>query len=487
MALDLTQWNFTLPPYRHQTLTLEKSHRAIYFGLFLEMGLGKTKITIDNAEWLHRQGLIDGVLVITKKGLHLNWALDEVPLHRWKDKDPWIAVWSYPPSQRLKNTLERMKGNRDALNWFCINVESVRTDEGFAMARSFLKSMKCMLVVDESTIIANPKALQTKSVLALAHSAAYRRVLSGLPVRNSPLDLWSQCQFLDPRSIPHGSFVAFRSDFADERLVRMGTRAFNKVVGYRNLDKLTQLLEPFTLHLRKEDCLDLPPKLYRTVYVELTMMQKKIYRDLRDFMLARLKGGEIISSQSALTILMRLHQISCGHATTDDGKVERLETFRMQMLKDLVQEAVANGRKVIVWSVFIPDIKVIEKELTEVLGPGSVVTYYGATDQDERAEATHKIQKDENTKVIVSNSTGAFGNTWVVPDLNIYYSNSYSLEYRAQSEDRSHRIGQVRTVEYIDLVAKDTVDEKILTALKTKRDLANTVLDDLRLLLEDKA
>ena len=340
-----------------------------------------------------------------------------------------------------------------------------------------LLKKRFLLVIDESTIIKNPKAEQSKWIHKLATYAAYSRILTGTPITQSPLDLWSQCRALSPTALPYPSYTSFKNQFAIEELVYMGPSRpqFMKVVGYKNQEVLRAHLTPFTTRILKKDCLDLPDKVYETRYVELTPEQCRIYKDLSEKCLAQLGGGQQVSVTTALTALLRLQQVALGYVTDDMGNMKPIPSNRIGSLLDLLEE---NPVKTIIFCRFKEDIKRIKASLPEGT---RYVEYHGDIGEQHRSEAIDQFQRDVGVQLFIATDAAARGLTLTAAEHVIYYSQGYSLEKRLQSEDRAHRIGQKKNVLYTDLVARGTVDEKIVQTLLKKQELADSVLNPGRL------
>ena len=331
------------------------------------------------------------------------------------------------------------------------------------------------MVIDESTTIKNPKAKRTKNIIDLAEDAKYRRIMTGSPVTKNPLDLFSQCYFLDPFHLQHESYYSFRMRYAIMKTANISGRKIELVAGFKNLGELSDKLKPFSYRVLKEDCLDLPEKIYMKRHIKLSPEQLKVYDQMRKEAMAILEGKQS-TTVNALTQLMRLQQITCGHFTADDGSIQRIPNNRVSELIDILEETEG---KAIIWAHYQWDIKDIIKEVVKVHGPGSIVDYYGLTPQDERQDNIRKFQDDPRCRFIVGTpSTGGYGITLTAANTVIYYSNGYDLEKRLQSEDRAHRIGQKKSVTYVDLMCDDTVDEKIVKALRKKINIASEVLGE---------
>jgi len=373
------------------------------------------------------------------------------------------------PSRRLKDTL----------NVLVMNVEALSTRKGAAAALRYLDlNPKSIMVVDESTTIKNRTASRTKTVIKCGEKAKYRRILTGSPVTKSPMDLFTQCNFLACEALNFKSYFAFQHRYAVMRKRTMGMKSFNEIVSFQRLEELSGKLGKFSTRVLKEECLDLPPKVYMRRKVEMTVEQKKLYAQMKEFALAQLGDGKLATTANVLTQIMRLHQIACGHfQPDDDAPIEPIKHNRLEELLTICEE---NSGKSIIWATWTHDINTIKEALAKAYGEDSVATYYGATPQDERQEIVRRFQ-DPNDPLrffVGQPSTGGYGITLTEASAVIYYSNSYNLEHRIQSEDRAHRIGQTKSVTYIDLYTPHTIDEKITQALRDKINLAGEVLGE---------
>jgi len=255
-----------------------------------------------------------------------------------------------------------------------------------------------------------------------------------------------------------------------------GGRRVQLVHSYQRLDELADILKGFSYRVLKEDCLDLPDKVYIKREVELSKEQKDAYATMKSAALAQLKG-KLATAPHVLTQMMRLHQITCGFLKNDDDSISDLKNNRMNSLLELLEEVEG---KVIIWANYVHDVEKIVKILCDEYGSDTVVEYYGATSSESRAKAIKSFQ-DPKSKVryfIGNPQTAGYGITLTEAGTVIYYSNGYDLEKRLQSEDRAHRIGQKKSVTYVDLIAPKTVDEKIVKALRNKIDIASQVMGE---------
>ena len=471
------------PSYAHQSSGLSQWRRK-YYALFWEQGLGKTKTSIEQAVMLYLSGEIDGVLIMAPKGAFLNWILEEIPKHLPEDIRYRAAYYSSGMRTRDRRIADQVCTSAcdDILDFFAVNIEALSTTLGFTMAVNFCRSHYAMGIVDESTFIKSPAAKRTKSTIQVGRLCEYRRILSGTPMTQGPLDLYSQMEFLNPGLSGHRSFTSFRNEYAHIVTMTMGTRAFPKVVGFRNQAELSRKLLTFSDRKTKTECLDLPDKVFETMFVEWTPEQERVYRALRDSAIAEFDKG-LVSSQSALTTLTRLHQINCGYVPMDNGDgVAEITNNRLSTLMDVVETV---DGKAIIWARFRHDIEKITKALREEYGEKSVVDYYGGTSMLQRVENLKSFHDDDRCRFFVANAASAGRSlTLIEAAASIYYSLSYSLEEWLQSQDRNHRIGQTRQVTYMTLAVPNTVDTKLLKALQGKHDVATSILDNYRQMLD---
>lgn len=472
-------------PYAHQTEGLEMSWNRKAFALLMEQGTGKTKIVIDTIAGLAKTGAINGALIIAPKGVYLNWTKEEIPIHMPDEVDYYIHAWSSYQTQHYRVRQEQIMTNEPGtIDIFVMNVEALNTDKGMAVALRFLQAHRCITIIDESTCIKSVKADRSKRAHTLAQFSAYRRIMTGTPITQSPLDLFSQFKFLDQGILRFTSFSAFRAYYAVMVTMTFGNRSFPKITGFRNLDQLQRDIATHSYRKLKTECLDLPEKIYQTRFVELTDEQRRAYDRLKDEALIQLADDSMLTVTSALTMVMRLQQIACGHMKMDNGVIVDLPNNRISELMELIDET---SGKVIIWANFQRDVEQILMALHEAHGLESTAEYYGKTSDEMRARSLDNFHNNPSCRFFVGTpSTGGRGLTLVESSTTIYYSNGYKLEDRLQSEDRNHRIGQKNNVTIIDIVCNRTVDERIVKILRAKKDLASLVLDSWRnLILED--
>jgi SNF2 family DNA or RNA helicase len=468
-------YKFKTKPYKHQLTALEKSWNRETYAYFMEMGTGKTKVLIDNMAMLYDKGKIDGALIVAPKGVIGTWYNQEIPTHLPDHIEKMSVLWQSNITKGQSKKLGNLFQIGEELQILIMNVEALSTVKGVNFASKFLLSHNALMVVDESTTIKNPKAKRTKNILKLSKGAKYRRVLTGSPVTKNPLDLYSQCEFLDPYLLDFHSYYAFRNRYAEMKTAHFSGRSVQIVSKFRHLDELSESLKPFSYRVLKEDCLDLPDKIYMKRIITLTKKQEEVYEQMKREALAFLNGKKT-TTVNALTQLMRLQQITCGHFVADDGTTQEIDSNRLDELMDVLEEVEG---KALIWCHWQKDVQIIKEAILKEYGPGSVVDYYGLTPQDQRQKNKDAFQNDSKVRFFVGTpQTGGYGLTLTAANTVIYYSNGYDLEKRIQSEDRAHRIGQKKSVTYVDILAEDTVDEKIVKALRKKINIASKVMGE---------
>jgi len=385
------------------------------------------------------------------------------------------VLWQPNITKIQQEKLESLFEIETALHILVMNVEAFSTEKGVKFASKFLNSHKTLMAIDESTTIKTPTAKRTKNIIDLGKHARYKRILTGSPITKNPLDLYTQCEFLDPYLLDFASYYAFRNRYAEMTTMNVRGRSIQVVKKFRHLGELSESLQPFSYRVLKEDCLDLPPKIFMKRHVALTAEQKRVYDQMKEKALAIL-NGKMITTMTVLTQLMRLHQITCGHFTADDGSTQAVDNNRLNELMSILDETEG---KAIIWANYQLSVGEIIQRIIKEYGEDSYVHYYGLTSQEDRQDNIRKFQNDPNCRFIIGTpQTGGYGITLTQAHTVIYYSNSYDLEKRLQSEDRAHRIGQKKTVTYIDLICEDTVDEKIVKALRNKINIASEVMGE---------
>ena len=468
-------YKFKSSPYKHQLKALDLSWEKSYFAYFMEMGTGKSKVLLDNIAMLYDQGKVNGALIVAPKGVIGTWYDQEIPTHLPDHIEKKIVLWQANITKGQSRKLGTLFKTGEELHVLIMNVEAFSTQKGVDFAAKFLSCHNSMMAIDESTTIKNPDAKRTKNICKLAPYAKYRRILTGSPVTKSPLDLYKQCDFLESELLGHTSYYTFRTRYAVMKTANFGGRSVQIVSGYRNLEELAGKLKPFSFRVLKDDCLDLPPKTFMKRMVKLTADQEKVYKQMKHLALAEMEGKQM-STATVLTQLMRLHQITCGHFTADDGTIKDIKNNRLDELLDVLEEVEG---KAVIWAHYQHDVESIIERIRKEYGFDSAVDYYGLTPPSERQQNIDKFQNSDKCRFFVGTTqTGGYGITLTAASTMIYYSNGYDLEKRQQSEARIDRIGQKFPMTYIDIMAEDTVDERIVKALRKKVNIATKIMGE---------
>lgn len=467
-------------PYPFQREVWEQTRDLEAYGLFWEMGAGKTLASIMTAAWLYERGEIDALVVLAPKGVYRNWELVELPKHMpewlpWKAHS-WISKNPMPKKdQRSFDAALKF----DGLAVFAMNYEATITTLGGPALKRFLTERRCLLVCDESARLKTPGSKTSMRVVAAAKYARYCRILTGTPISQGPFDVYAQLRVLDPdfwKERGMKTFGIFKNRYAlFEKRTNASGGQWNQLLRYRNLPELQELVAEVTDRKLKSEVLpDLPPKIYSRHEFMLHPDQRRLYDELRSELRAVLASGEEVSADFTLTKLTRLQQIACGFTGTDDevevpiGENVRLDAL-LELLEDVQGKAIIFARWT--WEV---------DRICEALGD-TCVRFDGKVDDEQRQHAIRAFQdSDDGPRWFVGKvSVAGEGITLTRAGTVIYASNSYRLDQRLQSEDRAHRAGMPsRAVHYIDLVATGTYDGPILSALRSKRDVGAEVTGD---------
>ena len=472
-------YKYKLKPFDHQTESLTCGWDRTEFGYFMEMGTGKSKVLIDNMGMLYQGGRLDFALVIAPKGVYRNWVAKEIPEHMSDDVPHRVIRWVSGPNKKQKEEMRSVQDNFDGLTIFVMNVEAFSSLKGQTAGAWMAKMFggNGLIAIDESTTIKNHKAKRTKMLMKLGAQFKYRRLLTGSPVTKSPMDIYSQCEFLRPGLLGYESYYAFQGRYAVTQRRAMGAQAFQQIVGYKNLDELTVNIDRYSFRVLKKDCLDLPEKIYTIRYVTLTDEQAKMYSLLQQQAMLMFDDGEMVSAPAVITQMLRIQQVMSGHLKTDDGEMKYFPSRRMDALEEITEE---HQGKAIIWSRFRYDIIQITEMLNKKYGKGSAAAYFGDTSDEDRHNIVLNFQNPNHPlKYFVGNpATAGYGLTLTEANLVVYYANDFNLETRIQSEDRAHRIGQRNNVTYVDLISEGTLDEKIVESLRNKINIGAKVLGE---------
>ena len=484
--MEPTEYEHVVPPFAHQKQHFEEHCRTTAWGLLWEQGTAKTKPVIDTASLLYVNGEIDGLLVVAPPGVERNWNTDEIPTHMPPDvaMDAMIGVFLTAKKDTKSHAaaMEQLIKHK-GLAVMLISYNAFMTKKGKDTVWKFLRRRRALYVLDEAHNIKTPGAKRTKSIVASGRYATHRRILTGTPIAVGPFDIYSQIRFLDEtfwkRRGIQGA-VEFRQHFgewftrAECQELHGYDPGFDKLIRYKNLDQLEEWIAEISDRVLKEDVLDLPPKLYSKRYVEMTAQQKNIYDELAEEFYYEFEDGEIIDGELPIVRLLRFQQVLCNYVPTEGEEPVRLlgnKNPRLDAMEDIRDETF---HPAIVWARFRHDVD----QLMDLLGD-KAVRYDGAVDDDQAEKNKLAFQRGDVQWFVGTAQKGGPGLTLHSAKTMVYYSNSFRLIDRLQSEDRAHRAGMDdNPVNYIDICCPGTVDEKIISNLRDKRDIASTLLGD---------
>lgn len=497
-------FQFKTEPYDHQRTAFNRSRDARDFALLMEMGTGKTKVGIDTAAWQYAKNDINFMLVVAPNGVHRNWILREVPAHLPDWVPRRMAIWSSEMKAAEKKAYQALWDPKfTGMRILAVNVEAFGVPERFWRTKrngpmkfgtelqKILNAFSVLWIVDESTKIKTPGSRRTKRIIAQGKRAYSRRIMTGTPVTNSPMDLYAQFKFMGPQYLGYSNFYSFKHRYAEWQTEKnwKTDKEYETLVGYKNLDELVTNLDQCSFRVTKKECLDLPDKLYERRLVGLHEDQRRIYNKVLADSKLELKQRQEVTVANVLTKMIRLQQVLGGFIPPEEGERATaciLDDFsklpRAKAITDIIEDSYVlhdDGGKMIVWARFVPEILALQRMLAEGYGKESVVTYHGSVDEDDRDVAIDRFQGDGRCRFFIGQQqSGGFGLTLTAASYVAYYSNDFSLENRLQSEDRAHRIGQKNNVTYFDLECLGTIDTRIIDALRSKKGLADIITRD---------
>ncbi len=455
-------------PYEHQKKAFSLSRDKKGFALFMEMGTGKTRIIIDEAADLYERGLIDMCLVVAyPSGVPSQWIHEAIPTHM-PDRIK-VKTWVRHPGRKVPNDIwEPFKG----LKFYGLNVEQLQVKSGVKLLNDIIESVpdkRVLLVFDESTSLKSHRSNRSKAGWALAKKANYRRILTGTPITQGMHDLYSQFKLIDPDIIGATSFTAFRN-----RYCRMGGYERQEIIGYRNVEELMELIHGYSFRVRKEDCLDLPPKVFVRKEIDMTPEQKSLYDKMKKDYFIKLENGEILDGTIGAVRIMRMQQTMSGHIPIIENEKtvgwEPIRNKRIEMTKHILSGV---DGKTIIFCKFTPDVEQLVQELSD-----SCLEYSGRINHTKRHDVLKEFKDNPQKKVLVSQiRAGAMGlDMWYAQNV-IYFSCDWSYELHYQSQDRIHRSGQTKTCTYFTILIPNTVDTMIQDIIQNKHDFAKMCLD----------
>ena len=523
-------------PMEHQARAEDWSYNKEYFAYFMEQGTGKTKTTIDIASNWYLEGIIDAVMVIAPNGVHKQWGIEQVPIHSPVDTE--IVVFKSGSSKALKDKIHHIIYEPDAtrLKWFMVNVEAFSYPTYLSLFKEFITKYRCFVVIDEVTAIKNPDAKRTqniirglakctwrgKSLTSCTPLATRRAILTGTPVTNSPFDLWAMFEFLKPGYF-NRTYYSFKAHYGLQRKVDMWQGQIQRSVTmplkaeeimeireavsakdiesvcakygiterdvqyivdnpdcnvpYKYLGELKESIQNDAFFVSKDECLDLDPKIYKRRIIQMEAEQLRLYTELEEQYITEFKDQEV-SVLNKLTLYTRLSQIAGGfipYEDEDTGLWKPTLIGKNPKAEALIEELMLCDYPCIVVTRFTAEANYLYELISEKLSSLSVGIYIG-----ERKEPKDPIEafKAGQLHVLVANERMISKGHNLQNAHNVFfYSNSYSLEDREQTEDRIHRKGQTEKCLYMDLIMEGSIDMKVYASLKMKKKLLDYIRD----------
>ncbi|MDQ3239680.1 MAG: DEAD/DEAH box helicase [bacterium] len=431
--------------------------------MFHEPGTGKTRTSIRILEHQYLTKKIEAAIIVVPKSMIKTWAYElsvqgTIPYSVYE----WSGMLTNGHLDKYNQATVK-----DKLVYFITNHDSLYGQKFLRTITHFTKKYeKYAIIIDESTAIKTMKAERTKAAISIGHKAATRGILTGTPIVQSPVDIYSQTQFLQKDLLGFRSFFSFKSRYCEIRRQTFGMRQFDVVTGYRDLDDLRSKLLKFSSVVKLEDVVDMPERIFKTILVEMAPKQMEAYEELRKKAVAYIQEHEV-TAVNALAMVTRLLQILSGQLKISDGVYVSIENNRLPALKELVDETPG---QVLIWTSYVQTAR----DIVITLGK-ECIHYSSDLDIDGREEVLDKFRN--GVKCLVLNpQSAAHGLTLNEATTSVYYNNSYNLEHRLQSLGRNYRIGQTNRTLVVDFVSPNTIEPVILAALKKKEDVAKQLI-----------
>lgn len=462
--VTLESFPYKTKPYKHQDDGLKETAERECVALLMEMGTGKSKVSMDTAAYLWAKGKIEVMLVVAPSGVNEKWIIKEVEDHL----PDWVPrKAAFTNTTTLLATLDKLFDEPDfeGLIILSVNTELFSSSKQLDLLNKTLAGYDVLVVVDESTRFKNTDSNRWESLRDVTLNARYVRLLTGSPVTRHVDDLYGQFKLMMENIAGERTLTGFRARFCEQ-----DGEKYNRVVGSRNLDELGAWLAQHSFIRRKKDCLDLPPKMYLPRKCPLSAEQRKHYDALRDELVTYL-NGEAIEVEHVMAKVARLAQVCSGFLVQPStGAVVELDCKpRMDALREIVDEADA---PVVIFTRFKPEVKRICREFNWA------VPYTGDESKEQRAANLAAFQRGELRALVGTMAAGGIGLDMTVANQMIYFSHTFDAEHRWQSEDRIHRIGQLsHSVTYHELYAPGTVDTKMLANNRSKLLVAETLFE----------
>lgn len=492
----MDDYSFKTTPFGHQLTLFRETRNQYGYCIHWEMGCGKSKPIIDTAAWLYLDGKINAVVIVAPNGVHSNWRDNELPAHLPDAvaAQSHVHVWDAKTAKTKAAQDNFTKTLRHpGLAWLMIGYGALATDRCLEAAEEFLETRRCLFALDESARIKNPSSARTKALLRLRTFAPYRRTLTGTPVTQNAFDVYAQVLFAYPgywKSQGFGSWTAFKGYFGTWELVtdhgrdyetgrneKKKGRTYEKLIRHENLDELNRLMQPISSRLTKDEALDLPPKVYRTISYDMSPEQRRMFKELEKDYVTWIDSDKAVTAEMAIQKLLRMQQLVNGYVLADgeDEVTDLKDNPRLDLLRDMLEDA---DGATLIWARFRRDVDKIMDLLGNMGRRAARID--GGVCQSDRVRAVKMLQAGELDNLVMTAAAAGEGWTMTAAKHSIYFSNSYRLTDRLQSEDRNHRIGQTTSVLYTDIIARGSMDAAVLRALRSKKNISDIILGDER-------
>lgn len=470
------------PADENQTKALKKMRGKEYFALLMAMRMRKSKVLIDDFGEMELARKVHDLCVIAPAGVIRTW-IDALRGDLSDDLRERLMVhlWQSGSGKGLERDRKAFLTEKGGPRALLMNIEALsRPGDARTFIKTFLGQRENVVGVDESTKIKN-KSKRTEFINKHVKPLAdYRRILSGRPTPRAPLDLFFQFEFLDWNILGFRSWHAFRAHVAYMKQQWFGGRSVMLIDkeqgnnGYKPeaIKELQKLIGP---HSYRVEFRPKVPTTYSIREVELTKEQAKHYAEMKEFATTMLKQDTHVTATVVIAQIMKLHQILCGHVKDEQGNEHLLPENKTTELMELLEDY---GGKAIIWCSYDIDVRKVAAALTEEYGENAVARFWGGNVKTREAEAHAFKTKDECRFIVATPDSGGMGQTWDMADLAVYYSSKDNLEHRDQSEQRTMGRDKTRGVDVVDLIHPNTVEVKILEALRKKINMASQITND---------
>lgn len=484
-------------PYAHQRAAFLHTHKLAYAALFMEQGTGKTKVTIDRTVYNFERGKIQNGLILCPKSLIDTW-IEEIAFHCPERVNSIIAVWDASLNKATVKQLELVlyNENPERLTWLIANIEGIRTPKCNKMVHWFIRRFKVHCICDESSRIKTISAKQSIAAHGIADHSTAKTIMTGTPAVTAA-DYYSQLRFLMRAPLNYTNYYSFRAHYCtlENKVIRLAKPQFDKrtkkfiktrkiiqITGAQNVNELRDKLSLFSFFVKKKDCLDLPDKIPHQRITALTPEGLRLYKDIARRIIVEIDEDRFITTDIALTKLLRLQQVVGGFLPSDDDPLALPIPGSNPKIDLLVETINEFPGPTIIWARFKAEHLAILRVLKAITSADKIGEITGRVKKNDREDYRRNFQNGTIQYLVCTQSCAGYGYTLTAAENEIYYSNTFSYEHREQSEDRAHRIGQTKHVNIIDLwcpvpSAKIDVDMKLKESHIVKKDMAHLLTD----------